>query len=62
MAISKEKIEKMLDTEVDKVEEEEDSIKVHIPKDKVGKAIGYEGSNVKAAEFALDKKIEIVEV
>lgn len=50
----------MLDVEIDSVEEEDDTIRIDLENDLIGKAIGHEGSNIRAAEKVLDKEIEVI--
>lgn len=56
----KSKLEKMLDIEIDEVKEEGDKVQIDIDEDKIGKAIGFQGSNIRAAEKALGKEIEVL--
>jgi len=58
--MDKAKLEKMLNLPVTSVEEGDDVIKVHVNEKNIGKAIGYAGANVRAAEKILGKRIEIV--
>ena len=58
-SVQKDKLEKMLNIEIDKVEEN-DKIKIYVNRGKIGKAIGFAGANVRAAEKILGKEIEIV--
>lgn len=57
-----EKLKLMIAVPIEKVEEEGDSLILHIQKDKVARAIGSKGSVVRAAEMVLGKKITIKEV
>lgn len=56
----KSKLEKMLKTEIEEIDEEQEVIKIHVPEDKIGRAIGFRGSNIRAAEEVIGKKIEVV--
>lgn len=56
---TKEKLENMLDLEINDIEEDEEEIRVHVDEDKIGRAIGFRGFTVRAAEEALGKKVEI---
>lgn len=56
----KERLEKMLDVDINSVEEEDDdTIMLDLEEEDIGKAIGFEGSNIRAAEKVLDKSIEV---
>jgi transcription antitermination factor NusA-like protein len=55
------KLRTMLAVPIDKIEEEGESLIIYIPKDKVAKAIGSNGSVVRAAELVLNKKLMIKE-
>lgn len=52
-------LEKMLDVVVEKLEEIEDKVVVYVNKDKIGRAIGPNGSVVRAAELVVGKPIEV---
>jgi transcription antitermination factor NusA-like protein len=56
-----EKLKTMLAVSIDKVEEQEGNLVVYIAKDKMAKAIGSNGSVVRAAEMVLNKKIMVKE-
>ncbi|MFB6076027.1 MAG: transcription elongation factor NusA [Candidatus Aenigmatarchaeota archaeon] len=56
----KKRLESMLDLEINKIEEDEEEIRVNVDEDKIGRAIGFRGFTVRAAEEALGKKVEIV--
>lgn len=56
----KDKLEKMLDVEIESVEEEDDTVRIDLNEDLIGKAIGHEGSNIRAAEKVLGKEIEVI--
>ncbi len=53
------KLEKMLDVLIHKIEHAEGKIIVHVPKDKIGTAIGPNGSVVRSAELVIGKSIEL---
>lgn len=55
----KERLEKMLDVVVEKIEEEGEKLVVHVKQDLVGRAIGPGGSVVRSAELILGKAIEV---
>jgi transcription antitermination factor NusA-like protein len=55
------RLKMMLAVPIDKVEEEGENLIVYIPKDKVAKAIGSNGSVVRAAELVLNRKLMIKE-
>jgi transcription antitermination factor NusA-like protein len=57
-----EKLKLMLGVPIEKVEEQGDEILVHVPKAQVAKAIGSNGSVVRAAELVLKKKVTIKEI
>ncbi|MFN4133372.1 MAG: transcription elongation factor NusA [Candidatus Hadarchaeales archaeon] len=57
-----EKLKLMIGVPIEKVEEEGDTLILHIQKEKVAKAIGSKGSVVRAAEMVIGKKIIIKEV
>jgi transcription antitermination factor NusA-like protein len=52
-------LEKMLDVAVEKIEEIEEKVVVHVSQDKIGRAIGPNGSVVRAAELVVGKPIEL---
>lgn len=56
-----EKLKQMLGVPIEKVEEQGDELVVHVPKAQVAKAIGSNGSVVRAAELILKKKLTIKE-
>lgn len=56
----KERLEKMLDTEIKEVKEEDEKVVIDLDEEKIGKAIGFQGSNVRAAEKVLGKEIEVL--
>lgn len=56
-----EKLKKMLDVEIDQVEEDGDKITVYVPEGQAAKAIGSGGAVVRSVELALDKELEIEE-
>ncbi len=53
------KLEKMLDVLIHKVEHAEEKIVVYVNKEKIGRAIGPNGSVVRSAELVLGKSIEL---
>ncbi len=53
------KLEKMLDVLIHKVEHAEEKIVVYVHKEKIGRAIGPNGSVVRSAELVLGKSIEL---
>ncbi|AMQ19408.1 KH domain-containing protein [Thermococcus peptonophilus] len=55
----KERLEKMLNVEIIRIEEAGDKIVVYVPADKVRIAVGSGGAAVKAAELVIGKKIEV---
>jgi hypothetical protein len=55
------KLKTMLAVPIDKIEEEGGSLIIYIPKNKVAKAIGSNGSVVRAAELVLNKRLMIKE-
>jgi transcription antitermination factor NusA-like protein len=55
----KERLEKMLNVEIIRIEEADDKIVVYVPPDKVRIAVGSGGAAVKAAELVIGKKIEV---
>ncbi|BAD85301.1 RNA-binding protein, containing KH domain [Thermococcus kodakarensis KOD1] len=55
----KERLEKMLNVEIIRIEEADDKIVVYVPADKVRIAVGSGGAAVKAAELVIGKKIEV---
>jgi transcription antitermination factor NusA-like protein len=57
-----EKLKLMLGVPIEKVEEQGDEILVYVPKAQVAKAIGSNGSVVRAAELVLKKKVTIKEI
>lgn len=57
-----EKLKLMLGVPIEKVEEQGDGLLVHVPKAQVAKAIGSNGSVVRAAELVLKKKVTIKEI
>lgn len=54
------KLEKMLDVEINEVEEDGDTIHIDLDTEDIGKAIGHAGANIRAAEKVIDKKIEVI--
>lgn len=56
---TKARLESMFDLEINELEEDEEEITVHVDEDKIGRAIGFRGFTVRAAEEALGKKVEI---
>jgi transcription antitermination factor NusA-like protein len=58
-AQSLEKLKSMLAVPIEKVEEQEDGVVVYVPNDKIARAIGSNGSVVRAAELVLNKKLTI---
>jgi len=58
-AQSLEKLKGMLAVPIEKIEEQEDGIVVYVPNDKIARAIGSNGSVVRAAELVLNKKLTI---
>jgi|TARA_Y100000310_G_scaffold344161_1_gene455449 transcription antitermination factor NusA-like protein len=52
-------LERMLDVVVEKLDDADDKIVVHVSKDKIGRAIGPGGSVVRAAELIIGKPIEV---
>lgn len=57
---TKEKLEKMLDVEINEVEEDDDLIRIDLEDELIGKAIGHEGANIRAAEKVIGKEIEVI--
>ena len=55
----KERLERMLKTDVLNIEEEDEKLVVTVPEEDVRLAVGSGGTVVKAAELALDRNIEI---
>ena len=55
------KLKQMLGVEISKVEKQEGSLLVHVPKGQAAKAIGSGGSVVRSAELVLNKKLKIME-
>ncbi len=55
----KERLERMLKTDVLNIEEEDEKLVVTVPEEDVRLAVGSGGTVVKAAELALDRSIEI---
>ena len=53
------KLEKMLDAAIHKVEHAEEKLIVYIQKEKIGRAIGPNGSVVRSAELVIGKSIEL---
>ncbi|RLG56615.1 MAG: transcription elongation factor NusA [Hadesarchaea archaeon] len=51
----------MLGVTIDRIEEQEGEIVVYVPKNQIAKAIGSNGSVVRAAELVLNKKLSIKE-
>ncbi|HID61101.1 MAG TPA: transcription elongation factor NusA [Hadesarchaea archaeon] len=51
----------MLGVPIDKIEKQEEELVVHVPKAQIAKAIGSNGSVVRAAELVLKKKLTIKE-
>jgi len=56
-----EKLKQLLGVPIEKIEEKEDELLVHVPKAQVAKAIGSGGSVVRSAELILKKKLTIKE-
>ncbi len=56
-----EKLKQMLGVPIENVEEQEEEITIHVPKAQVARAIGSNGSVVRAAELILKKKLTIKE-
>ena len=56
----KKKLEKMLDVEINAVEEEDDTIHIDLDTENIGKAIGHAGANIRAAEKVIGRKIEVI--
>lgn len=52
-------LERMLDVAIEKFEDIEEKIVVHIAQEKIGRAIGPNGSVVRAAELVIGKPIEV---
>jgi transcription antitermination factor NusA-like protein len=59
MADVKADIERMLDVVVEKVEEAEDKLVIYVGKDKIGRAIGPNGSVVRSVELILGRAVEV---
>ena len=59
MSDVKASLEKMLDVVVEKIEEAEEKIIVYVNQEHVGRAIGSNGSVVRAAELVLGQAIEV---
>lgn len=55
----KESLEKMMNTVIEKIEEEEEKLIVYVEKNNIGRAVGPNGSVVKATELIIGKAIEI---
>lgn len=55
----KKRLEKMLDVDINSAEEEDDTILLDLEEEDIGKAIGFEGSNIRAAEKVIGKSIEV---
>jgi len=55
----KKDLERMFDVAIEKIEEAEESLVVHVKKDLVGRAIGPSGSVVRSAELIIGKSIEV---
>ena len=55
------KLKQMLGVTIDRIEEQEGEIVVYVPKNQIAKAIGSNGSVVRAAELVLNKKLSIKE-
>ncbi|ASJ10122.1 transcription elongation factor NusA [Thermococcus sp. P6] len=55
----REKLERMLNVRILKIEELDDRIVVYVPKDQVRIAVGSGGAAVKAAELVIGRKIEV---
>ncbi|HIK00018.1 TPA: KH domain-containing protein [archaeon] len=53
------KLEKMLDVIIHKIEHAEEKIIIYVHKEKIGRAIGPNGSVVRAAELVIGKPIEL---
>ncbi len=53
------KLEKMLDVIIHKVEHAEEKVIIYVHKEKIGRAIGPNGSVVRAAELVIGKPIEL---
>ncbi len=56
-----EKLKQMLGVPIDKIEEQGEELVVHVPKAQIAKAIGSNGSVVRAAELVLKKKLTVKE-
>lgn len=59
MAEIKDQLEKMLDVVVEKIEETEEKLVVHVKQDVIGRAIGPSGSVVRSAELIIGRAIEV---
>ncbi len=55
----KEKLERMLNVKVLRIEESEEGITVYVPEDQVRIAVGSGGSAVRAAELVIGRHIEV---
>jgi len=55
----RERLEKMLNVEIIRMEEHEDRIIVYVPKNRVKMAVGSGGAAVRSAELVLGRKIEV---
>jgi len=55
------KLKQMLGVTIDRIEEQGGEIVVYVPKNQIAKAIGSNGSVVRAAELVLNKKLSIKE-
>ncbi len=55
----KEKLERMLNVKVLRIEEGEDAIVVYVPRGQVKIAVGSGGSAVRAAELVIGRHIEV---
>jgi len=55
----KEKLERMLNVRVLRIEEGDNGIMVYVPEDQVRIAVGSGGSAVRAAELVIGKHIEV---
>ncbi len=53
------KLEKMLDAIIHRVEHAEEKLIVYVQKEKIGRAIGPNGSVVRSAELIIGKPIEV---
>lgn len=56
-----EKLKRMLDVDIDRIEEDENKIIVYVPKGQAAKAIGSNGCVVRSVELVLDRELEVKE-